>query len=247
MPERVQLLVDQAHLALERLGALGDHDDRRVLDLEALRHVRRDLVDVEVALRQQDDVGAAGQAGVQRDPAGVPAHDLDDQRAVVRLGGGVQPVDRLHRDVDRGVEAERVVGRVEVVVDRLGHADDVDAEVAELGRDTQGVLAADGDERVHALLGQVRLDPLDAAFDLERVRPGRAENGAAAGQDAADLGDAERLRQAFERAFPAVPEADELVTVDGDALADHRPDHRVQTGAVAAAGEHADAHDARPP
>ena len=45
--------------------------------------------------------------------------------AVVRLGGGVQPVDRLHRDVDRGVEAEGEVGGAEVVVDRLRHADDV--------------------------------------------------------------------------------------------------------------------------
>ena len=88
--------------------------------------------------------------GVQRDPPGVPAHDLDDQRAVVRLGGGVQPVDRLHRDVHRGVEAEGVVGRVEVVVDRLRDADDVHAEVAEPGRDAEGVLAADRDQRVDA-------------------------------------------------------------------------------------------------
>ena len=39
--ERVQLLVVQHHLAVERLGALGDHDDRRVLVLEALLDVRR--------------------------------------------------------------------------------------------------------------------------------------------------------------------------------------------------------------
>ena len=32
---------------------------------------------------------------VHRDPAGVPTHHLDDQRAVMRLGGGVQPVDGL--------------------------------------------------------------------------------------------------------------------------------------------------------
>ena len=51
--------------------------------LEALLDVAGDLVDVELALRQQDHVGAAGEAGVQRDPAGVPAHHLDDQRAVV--------------------------------------------------------------------------------------------------------------------------------------------------------------------
>ena len=76
--------------------------------------------------------------GVQRDPAGVPAHHLDDERAVVRLGGGVQAVDRLGRDVDRGVEAEGVVGRVEVVVDGLRHADDADAVLVQSGSRRRG-------------------------------------------------------------------------------------------------------------
>ena len=78
-------------------------------------------------LGDQDHVGAAGEAGVEGDPAGVAAHHLDDQDPVVAVGGGVQAVDRLHRDVDRGVEAEGVVGGAEVVVDRLRHPDDVDA------------------------------------------------------------------------------------------------------------------------
>lgn len=191
----------QDHLAVERLGALGDDDDRGVLVLEALLDVPGDLLDVELALGQQDDVGAAGQAGVQGDPAGVPAHDLDDEGAVVALGGGVQPVDRLHGDVDGGVEAEGVVGRAEVVVDRLGHADDVDAQLVQLGGDAQGVLAADRDQRVHALRGEVLLDPLHAVLDLERVGAGRAEDGAAARQDAPHLGDAEGLGQALQRPF----------------------------------------------
>ncbi|GIF48532.1 hypothetical protein Afe04nite_30710 [Asanoa ferruginea] len=33
------------------------------------------------------------------------------------------------------------------------------------------------------------------------------------------------------------------MAVRGDALADDRPDHRVQTGTVTAAGKHADSHD----
>ncbi|GIF71849.1 hypothetical protein Asi02nite_13670 [Asanoa siamensis] len=33
------------------------------------------------------------------------------------------------------------------------------------------------------------------------------------------------------------------MAVGGDALADDRPDHRVQTGTVPAAGKHADSHD----
>ncbi len=116
---------------------------------------------------------------MQRDPAGVSAHDLDHQRAVVRLGRGVQPVDRLHGDVDGGVEAEGVVGGTEVVVDGLRHSDDVDAEVVQLGGDAEGVLAADRDQRVDPELGEVRLDLLDATVDLERVGARRAEDRAA--------------------------------------------------------------------
>ena len=68
-------------------------------------------VDALIAIGGEDTLGVATR--------------LADEDPVVRLGGGVQPVDRLHRDVDRGVEAEGEVGAGQVVVDRLRHADHV--------------------------------------------------------------------------------------------------------------------------
>ena len=186
--------------------------------------------------------GAAGEARVQRDPAGVAAHHLDDEHAVVRVGGGVEAVDRLGGDLDRGVEAEGEVGAAEVVVDGLRDADDLDAEVGELGGDAEGVLAADGDQRVDAVGLEVGLDLLDPAVDLERVGARRAQDRAAAGQDAANLVEPELARVVLERALPAVAEPDELVAVLADALADGSADHRIETGAVAATGQHSDAH-----
>ena len=166
-------------------------------------------------------VGAAGQPGVQGDPARVPAHHLDDQDAHVGLGGGVQPVDGLGGDADRGVEAEGVVGGGQVVVDGLGHADALDAVLVVQPRgDAEGVLAADRDQRVDLVLGEVLLDPADTVLRLERVGAGRAEDGAAAGQDAAYGRDVERDGVALERAAPAVPVADEFVRVLLHALAD---------------------------
>ena len=91
-------------------------------------------------------------------------------------------------------------------------------------------------------LCEVVLDPLDAVLDLERVGPAGAEDRAAAGQDAADLVDAEGHGLALERTPPAVPEADELVAVDADTLADDGADHGVESGAVSAAGQDTDAH-----
>ena len=88
----------------------------------------------------------------------------------------------------------------------------------------------------------VCLDPLDAAVDLDRVGPRRAEDRAAARQDAADGSDVERHREALERALPAVAEPDELVPVLLHALAHDGPDDGVEPGAVAAAGQDSDAH-----
>ena len=60
----------------------------------------------------------------------VAAHHLDEHHAVVRLGRGRQPVERVGHDVDRGLEAEGLLGRGEVVVDRLRYADHRDAASA---------------------------------------------------------------------------------------------------------------------
>ena len=246
MPEGVPLAAVQNLVALLGLGALGDDDDRRVVQLEARLDVAADLVDVEGHLGDEDDVRAAGHARVQRDPARVPAHDLDDQDAVVALRGGVQPVDGLGGDVDRGVEAERVVRAREVVVDRLRHADDVDARLVQLGGDAEGVFAADGDQRVDAEVLQVAPDPLHAVLDGERVGPRRAEDGAAPREQPAHGRDVQRHGGGLERPAPAVTEPEERVAVLGDALANDGPDHRVEPGAVPASGEHADAHVSHP-
>jgi hypothetical protein len=75
---------------------------------------------------QQDHVGAAGHARAQCEPARAVPHQLDDDDAVVAGRRGVQPVDRLGADLERGVEAERDVGLRDVVVDRLRQRDDVE-------------------------------------------------------------------------------------------------------------------------
>ena len=60
--------------------AFGDDDDAESrAPVVALADARRATArDVERNLRDQDRVGAAGHAGVERNPAGVPAHHFDD-------------------------------------------------------------------------------------------------------------------------------------------------------------------------
>ena len=167
----------------------------------------------------------------------MPAHHLDDHDAVVRLGGRVQAVDRLGRDRDRGVEPERVVGAVQVVVDRLRDADDREGVLrVQLRGDAERVLAADRDERVELLALERREHLLDPAFDLVRVRARRAEDRPAPGQDPRDLAPAERLDDPVDEPAPALPHGGDLPAAV-ERPPRHRADDRVQPRAVAAAGE----------
>ena len=109
-------------------GAFGDHHQGAVVAAAfAVEHGFGDAFMGEGDFRDQDDVGAAGDAAVERDPAGVAAHDLQHHDALVAVGGGVQPVEGVHHRGDGRIEAEGHGRGLKVVVDGLGHADDRDA------------------------------------------------------------------------------------------------------------------------
>jgi hypothetical protein len=214
-----------------------------VAPLERLAHG----VDLERPLGDEDRVGAAGETRVGGDPAGVAPHHLDHDHAVVRFRRGVQAVDRVGRDLDSGVEAERDVGSGEVVVDRLRNADHAHTVRAQASGDAERVLAADRDQGVDA-------EPVERRPHRGRaigvagvgVRARGAEDRAAAGEDALRGLERELDGVAFEHARPSVPETNQLEVVVADALADDPADHGVQPGTVAATREHSDSHGQEP-
>src|SRR5213076_2737450 len=103
----------------------------------------------------------------------------------------------------------------------------------ETRRDAERVLAADRDQRIQTGAGEVLLHLVDAAVELVRIRPRRADDRPAARKKTGDLTGAERFEDPF----------DELVPVRHHAAADGA-DHRVQAGTVAATGEDAYTHAA---
>ena len=112
----------------------------------------------------------------------------------------------------------------------------------EPSRDAERVLAADRDQRVEAAVRHRRAQQVDAAVDLVRVRARGPEDRPAAVQDPARAVDRQVDGLVLDEAGPAIAEAHELVAVAVDALADDGADDRVEAGAVAAPGEHADSH-----
>ena len=110
----------------------------------------------------------------------------------------------------------------------------------------QRVVAADGDQGVDAEPLERRPAGVDTTVDLERVGARRAEHRAAPGQRAPHGVDVERHGLAVDDPSPPVDEAEQLVAELALALADHRPDHGVQAGAVSATGEHGYPHRRSP-
>src|SRR6185436_15524447 len=136
--------------AFGRLDRLGNDHQRevpaRILDLfyfggNAFQRVFN--------LGYQNDVGPARNAGCQRDMSGVAAHDLQDHDAVMAGRRGLQAVEGLGCHRHRRVEADRTFRHADVVVDRFGNADQVDAALTgQLLQDGKAAVAADSDHGV---------------------------------------------------------------------------------------------------
>jgi hypothetical protein len=111
-----------------QMAALGDHHDAVVLAVVVVvLEQSADVVDVDVLLRNENHVRAAGDARGVGDPAGIAAHHFNHDHAIVRVGGGVDAVDGLGGDGHGRVVAEGGVGAADVVVDGLGNAHGLDA------------------------------------------------------------------------------------------------------------------------
>ena len=157
MAELIDAAVPQVHRTLNRFRALGDDaDEMRGSALEPLFDQTAHLLDVVGLLGDQRHVRAGGQPGIQRDPAGVPSHHLDQHHPLMRFSGAVQPVDRLGGDHQGGVMTECHVGAVDVVVDGLGHPDDGYALLGQPMRRGERPLAADRDQHVDPVVLQGR-------------------------------------------------------------------------------------------
>ncbi len=74
-------------------------------------------------LGRDDRLGAATDSDLHRDEARASAHDFDDENPVVRACGIADPVDRVERGIDRGIEPDRILGSGDIVINRPGNSD----------------------------------------------------------------------------------------------------------------------------
>ena len=230
-------------------GTLGHGDDGEVgAALCPALHGVADMVDVVGLLGQQDDVGTACDAGVQGQPAGLVAHDLDAHDPAVAAGGGVDAVDDVGGDVHGGMEAEGDIGAVDVVINGLGQADDVQPLLREEVGGLVGAVAAQAEQAVQlrVLVGLFHgRDLVDLVLfhhphQLEGGALG-AQDGAAQGQDAPEVVLGHLLVLAVDEAVVAVQDAHDLHIIAHPGIQGlcHAADRCVQARAVAAGGQDA--------
>ena len=133
------------------MHAFGHDDDREALAVSfAGRHIVADVLDRKRYFRNEDDVGAAGDSGLDRNPSRIAAHDLNSHDAVMGFGGGVNLVNRVGGGLQGGVEAEGDISRAKVVVDGLGNAYQFHALSEKIQADLLRAVTPNGDDRINA-------------------------------------------------------------------------------------------------
>ena len=199
-------------------------------------------LEIKRAFGQDDRRSAHGDADIHGQMARVAPHDLHDAGALVALHRIREFVDGLDGGVGGGIEPDGVMRAGDVVVDRAGYADRVDAVLGQLTRAAERAVPAYGDDAVDAEVFAVGGRALNALVRAELLAAGGIEDGAAARGDAVD-----RTRVQFDhvRMNEAVVPA---VDTDGDDIVQHASayrgaDRRVHARRVAAAREDADSAD----
>ena len=196
---------------LDLLRAFRHHDNTEIRSTDVARvNLRRYGLEREGNFRNQDDVRATGDSGVQRNPTSLAAHHLHEHDAMVALGRAVEPVDQIGRDLHGGLEPDAVVGAADVVVDRLGDADGADAVVVEVASRPEAAVSADHDQPVEPALGHRPPDHVDPAGGGVGLVAAGAEDRAALVNDpghpvGAQLERVDRMRVGQADLQPGVP------------------------------------------
>ena len=168
-------------------------------------------VDVELDLRDEDELSAARDAGHHGQPAGVASHDLDEHDAAMCRSRIAKLIDGIDDRVGRRVAADRVVHAPDIVVNRARQADNRQARLLREQRAArQAAVATDDDE---AMLHQFVVSLLTAFRRLELRAASRSEERATALDEVADAAARELLDIVIEHALVAVVDAIDFYTL----------------------------------
>ena len=169
------------------------------------------LIDVIGDLGKKDDVCAACDAGIQRKPANLMTHDLNDEDAAVGRSSGVDIINALGGDIQSAVESKCHIGSIEVVVYGLRQSDDVQPLFTQkISRLCRAIAAAHNQAvklqlmiSLFHCLNLIQTILIGIADGLEGASAG-TEHGAATGQDTFEIPAVKNAEFAVDQALIAV-------------------------------------------
>ena len=170
------------------------------------------VLKIELPLGDQHGGSAHGDAHIQRQETGAPAHHLHDGAALVGLHSVPQLVDALNGGVAGSVEADGVVGAADIVVDGGGDTGHLEliahfrSPAGEVQRTPEGAVAADGYNRIQAQQFAGSQGLVLTGHVAEFVAAGRVQERTALVDDMADTGSVHADKIAADKAVP--PSAD---------------------------------------
>ena len=155
------------------------------------------------------------------------------------LHGVPQLIDALNGGIGGGVKTDAVVGAGDIVVDRAGNADDVDAILAQRLSAPEGAVAADGNDAVQSEKFAGRDRPALTFLGHEFLTAGSVQNGAA---PIDRMGNALFIQTNDIAGDQAVPAPADTVAFQStiQRSTDDRTDTRVHARRVAAGSQHTD-------
>ena len=171
------------------------------------------------------------------------SHDLDHVAARVGFAGVAEPVHHLHDCIHRGVEADGIVGRGDVVVDGAGNADGRDPVVGKVCRAAERAVAAAGNDAVDVIFfaGSDGLRHALRRFEFKAAVG--IKNGAASCDDVAKVGrGGKKLHIVVNESLVSLINAVNLDAA-GERGSRRGADDGIHAGRVAAGGQDADSSE----
>ena len=185
----------------------------------------------------------------------MPPHHLEHHHALVAGGGGVEPIEGVGGGRHGRIEAEGERCGAEIVVDRLWDADNGHAMLVALLGDRQRAIAANAHqpadpqllERRRRRREELRIDRHAVVLPDQRREPaavGGADDRPPLGEDVRhDRRIERRPGDRIDEPLVAAEKPDGLVS-EAVATFHHRPDDGIESRAIPATGEDADARSA---